>query len=156
MVVTWTLCLIIQNHLSLDKGILGEKPPLRSRLWGYERTISPPLPPQYGPRLLSLLQEHSRTSILLNEALDDGNIQRFRNILDSGFEQTDLVQSMHAAIRQNLPDFVSETVNRGFPIGARHAVEAIQHRSKDVLRTLRHLAWDINEPLSRFDPPALG
>ena len=116
----------------------------------------PPLPPRPGPSLLSLERKDSRTSVQLDEALYDRNLQRFRNILNSGFEQGDLVRSMHTAIERNLPEHVAEIVSRGFPITGQHAVKAIQRGSKEVIRALQHLGWDINEPLSRLDPPALA
>lgn len=106
--------------------------------------------------LRSKLGYDSPKSVQLHDALSDGDIQRFRRILEEGCEPRDLGLSMHTALERNLPEFVTEIVGRGYPVSGGLARVALTHGSKDTLRALRNAGWDVNEPLGQNQPPLLA
>lgn len=119
-------------------------------------TADPTPSPLLPQNLWSTLGYDSPKSVQLHTALSDGDIQRFRQILEEGFERRDLGWSMHTALEHNLPEFVSEIVGRGYPVTGGLARVALTYGSKETLRALRNAGWDINEPLGQDQPPLLA
>ena len=119
-------------------------------------TVGPTPSPQLPQNLQSTLGYDSPKSVLLHTALSDGDFRRFRQILEDGFERSDLGWSMHTALEHNLPEFVSEILARGYPITGGLARVALKHRSKETLRVLQDSGWDLNQPLGQDQPPLLA
>ena len=88
------------------------------------------------------------------------NFEQFHEILSDlspdSFGIHDLVPVMSEAVKHNFSEVVSELMRRGLPMHYTYVLEAIQHRSKDVLGVFLQNGWNINEPISELDPPALA
>ncbi|KAJ6084466.1 Ankyrin repeat protein [Penicillium sp. IBT 16267x] len=103
----------------------------------------------------ALLQE-------LHAFCDSGDIQKFREILDSsrsfpdGFDICDLSGIMIEATKRNSTPFIKELLRRGMPVDPLYAFEAIKVKAKDALEAFLNNGWDINQPMSELKPPLLG
>lgn len=120
----------------------------------------PPLSPSEYPQI------PTRTSATTLENLHDsfvgGDIQKFREILDTQnsssdeFDIRDLHTIFTEAIKLDEVQFIQELFDRGYPMNALFALDAIKVKGKNVLDTFINRGWDINEPISQLQPPILG
>lgn len=68
----------------------------------------------------------------------------------------DLDSVMLEALQLDHPEFVSELLRLGHPMHKDYALEAIKHKSRDILNIFLENGWNVNEPMSELKPPVLG
>lgn len=85
---------------------------------------------------------------------------RFKSTFDTwtslNLDIHDLDSVMIQAVRRDQKNIVAEFLQQGLPVSQDYALEAIRHRSKEVLNILLQHGWNINQPTSELRPPALG
>ena len=98
----------------------------------------------------------------LHDVCISGNIQKFRQILDSRrsseeeFDLRELSGVMVQATKRNSAQFIKELLHRGMPVDPLYVLEAIKMKAKDASEAFLDNGWDINQPISELNPPVLG
>ena len=98
----------------------------------------------------------------IRTAFDSGDIDKFRNDLDSvtspagDFDICDLHGIMAEAINRDDAQFIKELLDRGLPMDPSYASQATRVKAKSALGVFIASGWDINQPMSELRPPILG
>ncbi|RDW70514.1 ankyrin repeat domain-containing protein [Aspergillus mulundensis] len=110
----------------------------------------PPVPRQTCPEIIREMET----------ACADHDFLGFKSTFDAwttlNLDIREIDPVMIQAVRQDQRDVVVELLQHGLPASQDYALEAINHKSKEVLSILLQQGWDINQPTSELRPPALG
>lgn len=120
-----------------------------------EQRSAPPLPPTQTP--IELIQT-------LTAACLDADFEQYQTVLrswqhdqlDQGRSVADFYSVMIEAVRQDRRRFAAELLHLGLSMHYLYLLEAVRHRSTDVLDLLIPDYWDINKPVTDSSPPILG
>ncbi|KAL3480768.1 putative hspc200 [Aspergillus californicus] len=121
----------------------------------------PPLPLAHVGALPSSIRRTPKAVLdEMKAACTARHFPRFKSAFDAwtplNYRILDLASVMCEAIANNFVDAASELLRAGLPTDQIYAIDAITHRSTNILTLFLEHGWDINQPTEPLKPPALA
>ena len=94
--------------------------------------------------------------IIANDDINLAFHSEFETYLKHGHRSVDLWPVLLTAIQHKRPGIIALLLSRGLQLNSMYVYEAVATRSKEVFDAFLKSGWDLNKPLSTFDPPVLA